>query len=110
MKLEQFYVFAIDSPLTSQKRLALEAEIYENAELLERKVECKWLKREDEKFLRILADPVTIEIVFYDDRVELYGAAPAWARVLLTNARKTELKDRIEQALLNAGFVSERTA
>lgn len=110
MKLEQFYVFAIDSPLSARKRLAIEAQINENAELFERAVEYKWLKRGDEKFLRILVDPVTIEIVFHDDRVELYGAAPAWARVLFTNARKIELKDRIEEVLLAAGFVSERAA
>jgi hypothetical protein len=110
MNLEQFFVFRIDSPLTSKKRLAIEAQIGENAQLFDRAVEYKWLKRGDEKFLRILVDPVTIEIVFYDDRVELYGAAPTWARLLLTNARKLELTDRIKGVLVGAGFLKERAA
>jgi len=107
MKLEQFFVFPIEAPLTSKKRLAIEAQIDENAQIFERAVEYKWLKRGDEKFLRIFVDPVTIEIVFFDDRVELYGAAPTWARLLLTSARKSELKDRIEKVLVGAGFVKQ---
>jgi hypothetical protein len=110
MKLEQFYVFSIDSGLTSQKRLAIETQIKENSQLFEREVEYKWLKRGDEKFLRVLVEPVTIEIVFHDDRVELYGAAPPWARLLFTSARKADLKDRIEEILVTAGFVDRRAA
>src|SRR3978361_2253712 len=102
MKLDQFYVFPIDSALNSTKRKLVEAKISENAQLFEQKVECKWLKRNDEKFLRILSGPVTIEIVFHDDRVELYGAAPVWARALFTNSRKKELKDRIQEVLVTA--------
>jgi hypothetical protein len=106
MKLEQFYVFPVQSALNAQKRKVIEAQINENATLFEQKVEYKWLKRGEEKFLRILAEPVTVEIVFHDDRVELYGAAPAWARVLFTKARKKELQERIQDVLLAAGFVN----
>jgi hypothetical protein len=105
MQLEQFYVFPIASPLTGRKRQAIEAQIDENAQLFEREVAYRWLKRGDEKFLRILVEPVTIEIVFHDDRVELFGAAPTWARLLFTNARKQELKEKIEAVLLGAGFL-----
>ncbi len=105
MKLEQFYVFPIQSTLNAQKRKVIDAQINDNAKLFEQTVEYKWLKRGEEKFLRILADPVTVEIVFHDDRVELYGAAPAWARVLFTKARKKELQERIQDVLLAAGFV-----
>ncbi len=105
MNLEQFYVFPINSALNSTKRKLIEAQIEENAQLFERDVEYKWLKRGDEKFLRILSSPVTIEIVFHVDRVELYGAAPAWARALFTKARKKELQERIQEVLIVAGFV-----
>jgi hypothetical protein len=105
MNLEQFYVFPISSRLNAQKRKIIETQIDENAQLFEQKVDYKWLKRGEEKFLRLLAEPVTIEIVFHDDRVELYGAAPAWARVLFTNARKKELRQRIEEVLVTAGFL-----
>ncbi len=105
MDLEQFYVFPIQSKLTSEKRRAIEAQMAENAEAFDREISYKWLKRGDERFLRILVDPVTVEVVFFDDRIECYGAAPAWARLLFTKARKNELKERLEQVLVGAGFV-----
>jgi hypothetical protein len=107
MNLDQFYVFPIDSPLTAEKRRAIDAQITENAALFEREVTFKWLKRGEEKFLRILVDPVTIEAVFFDDRVECYGAAPAWARLLFTKARKEELKNHLEKVLIGAGFIKQ---
>jgi hypothetical protein len=106
MDLEQFYVFPIQSRLTTEKRRAIEAQIEKNAQSFEREISFKWLKRGEERFLRILADPVTIEIVFFEDRVEFYGAAPPWARLLFTKARKQELKERFEQMLVGAGFVA----
>ncbi len=110
MNLEQFYVFPIDAPLSAERRRAIEAQIGENAQLFEREVSYKWLKRGDERFLRILVEPVTIEVVFFDDRIECYGAAPAWARLLFTKTRKLELKDRLEQVLVGAGFVMDEAA
>ncbi|WP_374546504.1 hypothetical protein [Rhodoblastus sp.] len=106
MDLEQFYVFPVHSPLTAEKRRAIDAQITENAALFEREVSFKWLKRGEEKFLRILVNPVTIEIVFFDDRVECYGAAPAWARLLFTKARKEELKAHLQEVLIGAGFMT----
>jgi hypothetical protein len=105
MDLEQFYVFPIKSPLNNEKRKIIEAEIAGNAAAFEKDVSFKWLKRGDEKFMRILVEPVTIEIVFFDDRVELYGAAPTWARLMFTKARKQELQGQIESVLIAAGFV-----
>jgi hypothetical protein len=107
MDLEQFFVFPIDSPLTAAKRRALEEQIQEQAKLLEREITYKWLKRGEERFLRLLVDPVTVEVVFFDDRIECFGAAPAWARLLFTKARKEELKTQLEQALVGAGFVTK---
>ena len=107
MDLEQFFVFPIQSKLTSEKRRTIEAQIEENAQTFGREISYKWLKRGEERFLRILADPVTIEIVFFDDRVEFFGAAPAWARLLFTKGRKVELKEQLEQMLVGAGFVDK---
>lgn len=45
MDLEQFCVFQIDSPLTSAKRRALDAQLNENDELFEREVSYRWLRR-----------------------------------------------------------------
>jgi hypothetical protein len=104
MDLEQFYVFPISSPLTGEKRRAIEAQLIESPEFQSYEISYKWLKRDQEKFLRMLIDPVTIEVVFFEDRVECYGAAPAWARLLFTKARKEELKTRLEKVLVGAGF------
>ena len=106
LELEQLHVFSIDSPLTSQKRRAVDAHIERKAKDSEKEVAYRWLKRGDEKFLRVVVDPVTIEVVFYDDRIELFGAAPAWARLLLI-ARKTELREWVEEILLASGFLKE---
>jgi hypothetical protein len=110
MELEQFFVLPIQSKLTSEKRRAVEAEIEENAQAFGREISYKWLKRGEERFLRIVADPVTIEVVFFDDRIELFGAAPAWARLLFTKGRKQEIKQRLEEVLVSAGFVDKSGA
>jgi hypothetical protein len=110
MQLEQFFVFPIASPLTAQKRLAIESQIQENAQLFEKEVTYRWLKRGEEKFLRLLVDPATIEVVFYDDRVELFGTVPPWARLFFTSARKDEWKGRIEALLQGAGFLDGQLA
>jgi hypothetical protein len=109
MDLEQFFIFSIESPLDNEKRKILESEITGSALALEKDVSLKWLKRGEEKFLRILSDPATVELVFFDDRIECYGAAPAWARLLLTRSRRQELKSRIESVLVLAGFVPGET-
>jgi hypothetical protein len=108
MQLEQLFVFPIASPLTSRKRLAIEVQIRENAQLFEKDVEYHWLKRGEEKFLRLVVDPATIEVVFHDDRVELFGTVPPWARLFFTNARKKEWKGRIQAVLQGAGFLDEQ--
>lgn len=105
MDLEQLYVFPINSPLTIAKRQSIEKIIAEKAQENEKDVTYKWLKRGDEKLLRAFVDPVTIEVVFHDDRVELFGAAPSWAKLMFTKARKAEIKDWIEQALIDVEFL-----
>jgi hypothetical protein len=110
MQLEQLFVFPIASPLTSKKRLAIEVQIRENAQLFEKDVEYHWLKRGDEKFLRLVVDPATFEVVFHEDRVELFGTVPPWARLFFTKARKKEWKARIQTVLEGAGFLDEKIA
>lgn len=105
MNLEQIYVFPIDAPLTGAKRQSIEKIISEKAKENDKDVTYKWLKRGEEKLLRAFIDPVTIEAVFHDDRVELFGAAPPWAKLLFTKARKAEIKDWIEQALIDVEFL-----
>jgi hypothetical protein len=106
MDLEQIFVFPIQAKLTVEKRLAIDAHVDEIGRAFEREVSHKWLKRGEERLVRILVDPITIEAVFFDDRIECFAAAPTWARLLFTKTRKQEVKDRLEQILIEAGFVT----
>lgn len=111
MELEQFYVFEVDTPLSPERRAIIESHIDANAEAFGQNVTRSWHNRESEEFLRIQVEPVVIEIVFTGDKIELYGAAPAWARLLFTAAHKDRLRERIEEVLIAAGFTTpERLA
>jgi hypothetical protein len=109
MELEQFYVYNIVSPLTQDKRAIIEKHIDDNATAFGQNATRSWHKGEEEDFLRIFVEPVVIEIVFLSERVELYGAAPTWARVLFTAEHKKRLTERIEEVLVGAGFVTAET-
>jgi len=109
-ELEQFYAYDILSPLTPERKAFIEKQIDDSATAFGQNVTRSWHRgREDEDFLRILVDPVIIEIVFLTGRIELYGAAPAWARLHFTTERKEELKKRIEEVLIVVGFVTPET-
>jgi hypothetical protein len=106
MELEQFYVYQIVSPLTHEKRTIIEKHIDDSAATHGQNIERSWHEGEEEHFLRIFVEPVTVEVVFLSERVELYGAAPSWARLLFTSERKEELRARIEDVLIVAGLVT----
>jgi hypothetical protein len=109
-ELEQFYAYDILSPLTPERKAFIEKQIDDNAAAFGKDVPRSWHRgQEEEDFLRILVDPVIIEIVFFSQRIELYGAAPAWARLLFTMERKEELRKRIEDVLIVVGFVTPET-
>ncbi|MGD0116619.1 MAG: hypothetical protein ABSD30_01060 [Candidatus Binatus sp.] len=107
MKQEKIYDFAIDYPLTPTRRKAVEKHIVLNARLFPRPVTYNWAD-DDGEVLHIAAEPVQIEVRFQETKVELYAAAPLWARLLFTNKKKAELKDQIESILQKAKFVAVR--
>jgi hypothetical protein len=105
MKKQKLYQFAIDRPLTPAKRKAIEKHIEHNAHLSPEPVCYNW-DEDDDGVLHIAAEPVRIEVRFQDRKVELYGAAPLWARLLFTKKRKARLKQEIESILHKTNFVS----
>jgi hypothetical protein len=109
LELEQFFVYNIVTPLTQEKRAIIETQIDDNAAAFGQNVTRSWHDGEEGEFLRILVEPAVVEIVFLNERVEVYGAAPTWARVLFTAERKKQLTERIERVLLDAGFVTPET-
>jgi hypothetical protein len=107
MKKEKIFEFSIDRPLTAAKRKAVEKHIEQAADLSEKPVSYCW-DEDDGEVLHIEAEPIQIEVRFQETKVELYGAAPLWARLLFTQKRKAELKDQIESLLQKAKFVAAR--
>ena len=102
---EKLYDLPIDNPLTSARRKAINRHIARNAHLSESPVHYDWDNSAGE-VLRITAQPVTFEVRFHAKKVEIYGTAPLWARLLLTAKKKELLKEEIQSILSDAGFVS----
>jgi hypothetical protein len=109
MKKEKIFEFSIDRPLTPARRKAIEKHIEQNADQSEKPVSYSW-DDDDGDVLRIEADPVEIEVRFEATKVELFGAAPLWARLLFTAKKKAELKEQIEALLQKAKFVTASKA
>ena len=109
MQKEKIYEFAVDHPLTPAKRKAVEKHIKYNANLFAKPVSYNW-DEDDDEVLHIEAKPVQIEVRFQDKSVELYGAAPLWARLLFTKHRKAELQEQIRSVLQEAKFVAAANA
>jgi hypothetical protein len=107
MKREKIYDFAIDSPLTTAKRKAVEKQIEQNAHLSPKPISYSW-DEDDDEVLHIEAEPLLIEVRFQDQNVELFATVPLWARLLFTKQRKAELKEQIESILQKAKFVTAR--
>jgi hypothetical protein len=102
---EKLYDIAIDHPLTSTRRKALNQHIVRNVHLSEVPVSYEWDKAATE-ILHIKADPVTFEVRFQAHKVEIFGSAPLWARLLLTAKKKELLKQQIQSILSDTGFVT----
>jgi hypothetical protein len=105
MKKEKIYEFPIDRPLTPAKRKAVEKHLEENARLSPKPISYQWEGKASD-VLRIAAEPVEVEVIFQAKSVELYAAAPLWARLLFTKQKKAELKDHIEVILQKVKFVT----
>jgi hypothetical protein len=47
-----------------------------------------------------------LEVRFHSKKVEIYGSAPFWARLLLTGKKKEQLRQEIQSILVETGFVA----
>jgi hypothetical protein len=104
---EKLCDISIDHPLTSARRKALNQHIVRNVHLSENPVSYKWDQAAGE-VLHITADPVALEVRFHAKKVEIYGSAPLWARLLLTKKKKEQLKVEIQSILSEVGFLGGR--
>ncbi len=101
---KKLYDLPIDNPLTSARRKAINSHIARNAHLSDSPIQYDWDNAGCE-VLRITAEPVMFEVRFHSKKVEIYGSAPLWARLLLTAKKKELLKKEIQLILSETGFV-----
>jgi hypothetical protein len=102
---EKLFDLPIDRSLTSARRKAIDGQILRHAHLSKSPVQYDWDDTAG-ALLRITAHPVVFEVRFHPKKVEIYGSAPLWARLLLTAKKKELLKVEIQSILSDAGFVS----
>ena len=109
MKKEKIFEFPIDQPLTAAKRKTVEKQVEKNAHLSPKPVTYKW-DDDDENVLHITSAPVEAELRFHPKKVELYGAAPFWLRMLFTEKKKLQIKEDFELILQKTGFLAAKKA
>ena len=103
MKKDQVHTFKIQHPLTPARRKEIEKQIEDQATTTTEPVSFAW-DAEDDDQLHIDVGPVKLDVVFYDDVVELYVDAPLWARVMITKEQETSLSDLVLTVLQKAGL------
>ena len=107
MKKEKIFEFAIDQPLTAANRKTVEKQVEKNAHLSPKPVEYEW-DEDDANVLHIKSGPVEAELRFHPKKVELYGGAPFWVKMLLTEKKKLQIKDDFALILQKTGFVGKK--
>ena len=100
---EKLYDIPIDKPLTSARRKALNLHIVQNVSLTNSPISYQWDELDGE-VLHLTAETVKFEVRFQTKKVEIYGTAPLWARLLLTAKKKEQLKQEIQSILSVTGF------
>jgi hypothetical protein len=100
---EKLYDIPIDHPLDLSRRKAIAAHVERNSHESKVSIQMNWDKNAKD-ILHIEARPFTFEVIFHPEKVEIFGSAPKWARVLFTNKRREELKQEIKQILSASGF------
>jgi hypothetical protein len=100
---ERINEYAIDRPLNAARRKKVNQFVEANAARLGRAISHKW--DESGTVLSLASDPVLWEFVFHPDRVETYGSAPFWVKLLFTEKRRKTADQVVLQMLQEAGFI-----
>jgi hypothetical protein len=100
---EKINEYAIDRPLTAGRRKKINEFIENNAGRLGRPVSAEW--DETGKVLLLASDPVEWEFVFHPNRVEAFGSAPFWVKMLFPEKRRKTVDQVVIQMLEETGFL-----
>jgi hypothetical protein len=101
---EKINEYPIDRPITAARRKKINQFIENNAGRLGRPVSAEW--DESGSTLTLASDPVEWEFVFHPTRVEAYGSAPFWIKMLFTEKRRATVDQVVMQMLEEAGFTA----
>ena len=104
MKKDQVHTFKINHPLTEERREAIEREIEKNAETTDEPVSYDWDENDADQ-LHIDVGPVKLDVIFYDDFVEVYVDAPLWARVMINKEKEAALHNLVQSVLADAKLI-----
>ena len=101
---EKINEYPIDRPLTAGRRKKIEQFIENNAGRLGRPVSHEW--DESGAVLSLVSDPVRWEFVFHAKRVDAFGSAPFWIKMLFTEKRRKTVDEVVLQMLEETGFMA----
>jgi hypothetical protein len=105
---EKINEYPIDRPLNAARKKKINQFIENNAGRLGRPVSHEW--DEAGSILTLASDPVEWEFVFHSDRVEAWGSAPFWIKMLFTEKRRAVVDRVVLQMLEESGFTGETRA
>ena len=101
---EKFGEYRIDRPLTADCRLKMDRFIEGRASGLNRPFSYSW--DESGSVLHLASAPVEWDLVFHADKVEAFGNAPLWLKMLFTEKRRAAANGMILQMLAEAGLLA----
>jgi len=105
---EKINEYPIDRPINAARRKKITQFIESNVGRLGRAVAAEW--DESGKKLLLRSDPVEWEFVFHPNRVEAFGSAPFWVKMLFTEKRRKTVDEVVVQMLAEAGLVGASSA
>jgi hypothetical protein len=103
---EKINEYPIERPINAARRKKINEFIDTNADRLGRAISCRW--DEGGTVLTLASDPVEWEFVFHPDRVESFGSAPFWVKMLFTEKRRKTVDMVVLQMLDEAGFMTPK--
>jgi len=100
---EKISEYPTTAPLTAERREKIDQFIKSNAARVGRPFSHEW--DESGNVLVLASNPVEWQFIFHPERVEVYGSAPAWVRMLFTDKLRNTVNEVIVQMLEDAGLM-----
>lgn len=101
---EKINEYRIDVPLTAAHRQKIDRFIDRYASGLDRPFAHRW--DESGSVLHLSSTPVEWDFVFHPDRVEAFGSAPLWVKMLFTQKRRAAADEMVFEMLEEAGLLA----